>query len=47
MYYREIEEVINQLLKQCASAKEIATSSKPAAPIEYALHIYVLLYSNC
>lgn len=32
--HRETEEVVNQLLKQCATAKEIAASSKPAAPIE-------------
>jgi len=32
--YREAEEVVDALLRECATAKEMAMSSKPAVPVE-------------
>ena len=45
--HREIEQVVNQLLKQCATAKEIAASSKPSAPIELVIDSVLTYILSC
>jgi len=32
--FREAEEAVDVLLKECATAKEMAVSTKPAVPVE-------------